>query len=332
MADSTGLRRINTELVRSAFQNGRAWSKNDLARETGLSFPTVSRTVDQLVQLGEIEAAGAAASTGGRCAQRFVRNARFRVMLCASLTDGKLRYSMYDLDGAAIENGEVPAEQDAAVMLDTLAAGVRQQYPQLGALVLGVDCAVHDGVIDAQAVYPTLRGVDLASRLRAACGAPCAVLRDVHLAAEGCCLRTQAAGQTVVCIHLGASGMRASLAVDGRAFEGAACFAGALHYLPIKNNLEYAQNGFAGADMTAYYMQVIRAYAALVNPHRVVLYDNPLLEGRLARIRHACAQTLPAQAVPEIVCSQDFETDYQAGLCRRAAELTEESIHELLYL
>lgn len=332
MADSTGLRRINTELVRDAFKDGQIWNKNDLARQTGLSFPTVSRTVDQLVQLGEIEAAGAAASTGGRCAQRFARSTRFRVMLCASLADGCLRYTVYDLGGTAVETGEVPAEQDAAVTLDTLAAGVRRQYPQLGALVLGVDCPVHGGVVAPDAAYPALRGVDLTARLREQCGARCAVLQDVHLAAEGYCRRAKADGQTVVCIHLGLTGMQACLTIGGRAFFGAADGAGSLHALPIKNNQEYAQTHFAGADMTAYYMQVIRAYAALVNPNRVVLYDNPLLNGRLTRIRHACAQTLPAQIVPEIVSSQSFETDYQAGLYSRASALTEEHIHELLYL
>ena len=85
MADATGLRRINTELVRNALRQGGTKSKNDLARETGLSFPTVSRTVDALVQLGELREAGAAASTGGRCAQRYARDPRFRVMLCARL-------------------------------------------------------------------------------------------------------------------------------------------------------------------------------------------------------------------------------------------------------
>ena len=58
MADATGLRRINTELVRNALRQGGTKSKNDLARETGLSFPTVSRTVDALVQLGELREAG----------------------------------------------------------------------------------------------------------------------------------------------------------------------------------------------------------------------------------------------------------------------------------
>ena len=180
--------------------------------------------------------------------------------------------------------------------------------------------------------YPELAGISLSERLGRAAGVPAAAVRDVHLASTGCCARENGWDGVTVCIYLGPSGMGASTVVGGKAFEGASAFAGELHYLPIKNNLEYAKTHFAGADMVAYYMQVIRAYAALVNPARVVLYDNPLLEGRVDRIRRACAQTLPAQAVPEILLSHGFWEDYNAGLFRLASELTEERLHELLYL
>lgn len=332
MADATRLRNMNTELVRHALRSGSAMSKNDLARETGLSFPTVSRTVDQLVLLGEIREAGAAASTGGRCAQQYMRDPHFRVMLCARLENGRLHYAVRDLDGAVVQQGEQQHKTSVLQMLYELASRMRQQYPNLGSVVLGVDCAVHDGKVSEDAAYADLRGLDLAGELTARCGALCIVMRDIFLAAMGCCVREGWLDEVVVAIHLSASGMQAGLVMNGQVFAGASSFAGALHYLPIKHNLDYAKTQFAGADMTAYYMQVIRAYAALVNPKRVVLYHNPLLQGRLERIRYACAQTLPAQALPELVVSDAFDADYDAGLWDRANKITEDRIHELLYL
>ena len=46
MADTGKLKRENTALLRQAMQHGSA-GKNDLARLTHLSFPTVSRIVDK---------------------------------------------------------------------------------------------------------------------------------------------------------------------------------------------------------------------------------------------------------------------------------------------
>lgn len=48
MADAGKLKRENTALLRQAMQHGSA-GKNDLARLTHLSFPTVSRIVDEMV-------------------------------------------------------------------------------------------------------------------------------------------------------------------------------------------------------------------------------------------------------------------------------------------
>lgn len=332
MADATRLRKMNTELVRRALQRGGTMSKNDLTRETGLSFPTVSRTVDQLVMLGEIREAGAAASTGGRCAQQYVRDPHFRVMLCARLEDGRLKYTVRDLDGAVVQQGEQLQKKSALHMLYELASRMRQQYPNLGSAVLGVDSMVNRSRISDHTAYPELQGVDLADELTERCGVRCVVVRDVALATMGCCMRENWMDDVVVGVHWNAVGMQAGLVINGQMFAGAASFAGTLHYLPIKNNLDYAKTQFAGADMTAYYMQVIRAYAALVNPKRVILYENPLLQGRLERIRYACSQTLPEETMPELMLSTAFDEDYETGLWNQANKITEDRIHELLYL
>ena len=48
MADAGLLRQENTALLRRAMQDG-VFSKNELARQTGLSFPTVGRIIDDMV-------------------------------------------------------------------------------------------------------------------------------------------------------------------------------------------------------------------------------------------------------------------------------------------
>lgn len=68
---------------------------------------------------------------------------------------------------------------------------------------------------------------------------------------------------------------------------------GELHYLPIEHNLEYAQNHFAGADMSDYFTKVICGCAALINPDRVVLYADPRLADKASQICVSCAQVLP---------------------------------------
>ncbi len=95
--------------------------------------------------------------------------------------------------------------------------------------------------------------------------------------------------KAVVCIYIGKLGAGAGIVLDGKVWGGAAGFAGELHYLPIKHNLEYAQNHFAGADMSDYFTKVICGCAALINPDRVVLYADSRLTDKVSQIRKLCA-------------------------------------------
>ncbi len=64
MADAGKLKRENTALLRQAMQHGSA-GRNDLARLTHLSFPTVNRIVDEMVERGgRKKSAQPRASTG----------------------------------------------------------------------------------------------------------------------------------------------------------------------------------------------------------------------------------------------------------------------------
>ena len=98
MADTGKLKRENTAPLRQAMQNGSA-GKNDLARLTHLSFPTVSRIVDEMVERGEAQEIGTAASTGGRCAMQY------RLFLCLRLEQDTLHWFVCDLDGTPARTG-----------------------------------------------------------------------------------------------------------------------------------------------------------------------------------------------------------------------------------
>ena len=326
MADAGKLKKLNTALLRDAMRDGAARNKNDLARETGLSFPTVSRIVDELAVSGEAREVGAAASTGGRCAKQYALDPAFRQFLCMRLEARTLHWFVCDLVGNRLEEDAADCQKDILSTLDTLVMRAKVRYPHLAAAAFGLAGPLREGTVTEAFGFPELRGVSLKTHLEHKLELPAAVGRDTNCAVSGYLTRCAEMPRAVVCIYLGENGIGAGLSIGGVPFCGAAEFAGELHYLPIKNNLEYAKNHFAGADMVAYYMQVIRAYAALVNPDRVVLYDNALLTGKLERIRAACVKTLPPQAMPEIELSETFVEDYEAGLLAVARGLVKEDV------
>ena len=158
MADAGLLRQENTALLRRAMQDG-VFSKNELARQTGLSFPTVGRIIDDMVERGEAREAGAAASTGGRCAMRYELDMHYRLFLCLRLEQDTLHWFVCGLDGVPLEQGEETCPGDVRELLDTLLMRVRARYPQLASVAFGFAGAMHDGVVMECFGYPELRGV-----------------------------------------------------------------------------------------------------------------------------------------------------------------------------
>ncbi|WP_455779778.1 DHH family phosphoesterase, partial [Gordonibacter pamelaeae] len=95
---------------------GYASLKNELARRTGLSFPTVSRIVDDLVEAGEAKETGTAASTGGRCAKQYALDPAYRLFLCLRLEGRRLSWFVCDLNGTRLEQEE--AESTNGILHD----------------------------------------------------------------------------------------------------------------------------------------------------------------------------------------------------------------------
>ena len=322
MADAGLLRQENTALLRRAMQDG-VFSKNELARQTGLSFPTIGRIIDDMVERGEAREAGVAASTGGRCAMRYELDMHYRLFLCLRLEQDTLHWFVCGLDGVPLEQGDETCPGDVRELLDTLLMRVRARYPQLASVAFGFAGAMHDGVVMECFGYPELRGVSLSTHLHDKSGLPSAAARDMQIVAAGYAAQCSPAPRAAVCIYIGRMGAGAGIVLDGKVWSGAAGFAGELHFLPIEHNMEYAQTHFADADMTAYMAQVICACGALINPDRVVLYTDPLFRNRVEDIRAACARMLPPHAVPEIELSRTFTEDYDRGLFTMARDLME---------
>lgn len=319
-------KRSNSSRLRDVMRKGGCFSKGSLAQETGLSIPTVSKLLEDMVRTGEVQETGEAASARGRGAMQYQLDCAYRLFLCLRLEVRILRWFVSDLSGRRLEENETLYQDSVPETLEKVLQEVRKRHARLAAVSVGYCGALCDGVImDCLCRHPALQGVRLQADLEAQTGLPVSVERDIHLAAAGNCHQRKEPPRVLVCISLREGRVSAGMILAGRAFRGASGFAGELHYLPIRNNLQYAENRFSGVDIVSYYLQVLRACAALLNPDCVVLYDHPLLEGNVNRIRSACADTIPEQALPRIELSQEFDRDYEAGLFARAYRLAEDA-------
>ena len=322
MASTVTVRGMNQEIIRNCLKGREQVSKTDLAALTGLSFPTVSRTIDHLVNTGEVETVGAGSSSGGRCAMLYRLNPLHAVYLLLTIERGRLRWKLKDLGGNVLAQASRQREGRLWEAIGETAQSIKGLYPQLRAVVIGAAGMVSKGRLMLSEGDQELEGRDLEGFFSERLEVPVRAVNDMNAAAAGCWSRTGMERGACVCLYLGGNGMGAGIVLDGRVWPGAADFAGELGFLPdMKERLQPWNDAFSARGMQDVYRRIIQTYAVLLNPERIVLYTNPFLEGMMEELYEDCSRYLPEYAVPLLELSDDFERDYEMGMMEIAGKM-----------
>lgn len=105
--DPVSIKQINTDRIRTFMEQEGSVSKSQIARQLGLSFPTVTRLLEELCSGGEVLTQGTGTSTGGRCACYYQLNPDYRLYLLIQVEEGRMRWSLKNLDEEPVEQAEV---------------------------------------------------------------------------------------------------------------------------------------------------------------------------------------------------------------------------------
>ena len=91
------VKQLNKERIRAYMGKHESASKSQIARELGLSFPTVGRLIDELCSDGELTEQGAGSSTGGRCACLYELNPLFSLYLLVQVESDRVCWNLKDM-------------------------------------------------------------------------------------------------------------------------------------------------------------------------------------------------------------------------------------------
>lgn len=225
-------------------RNSGAVTRAHLLEATGWARSTVSRRVDNLVELGLLSAEGAERSSGGRPASLLRFNGRAGTVLAADLGITHSRLAAVDLLGNAIGQPtdlevDLSAGPDATIteLLAELQAQIAVAAADPLALVVGLPAPIHaeTGRPTHPPILSSWHDYPLREELHAAFGVPVFVEKDVNLMALGEQRESWSHARSLICVKVG-TGIGSGIVIDGELYRGATGSAGDIGHIQLEGH------------------------------------------------------------------------------------------------
>jgi predicted NBD/HSP70 family sugar kinase len=237
------LRVINARTILEQIQRTGPVSRAQVARETGLSKPTVSLGLTALLEAALVREVGRSRGRPGPTAVLYELNPAAGWVIGIDVGRRRVRAALADITGAVVARRDEHARASSArILIGQLGAIAHGLAAEAG---IGWDEVQHVTVGSPGVFEPTRGAVTLApnlpgwgrqgllARLREVLGERIGVENDVNLAAEGERWRGLAAGVANFGFLSVGTGVGMGLVLDGRLYRGATGAAGEVGYLPI---------------------------------------------------------------------------------------------------
>ncbi|MER8187520.1 ROK family transcriptional regulator [Kitasatospora sp. NPDC094015] len=237
------LRSNNEWLLLERLRTDGPSSRAQLARDTGLSKPTVSAALATLEQAGLAREAGLLAPERGRIAVLYEPDPDAGHVLGIDIGRARLRVALADLTGRIVSRQDVPNRgRTANAVADSVVAAARTATAEAG---LDATDVVHAAIgspgvwdeTEQRVQYaPNLPGWGrrgLFERIEAGLGSRISVHNDANLAALGEYARGAGAGSRLFVYLLIGTGLGMGVVADGVLQRGARGAAGEIGLLPL---------------------------------------------------------------------------------------------------
>ncbi|HWU30067.1 MAG TPA: ROK family transcriptional regulator [Microbacterium sp.] len=222
-------------------RDGKAHSRADLARMTGLSASTVALRVDALVASGYLEEVGQGESRGGRRPRALAVKAAGSVVAGVDLGERHATIVLLDrrgeIVGEAFENVSLLDGVEAVVT--QVWASTRRLAEESGGMPLAGIAMSLPGPVDSRTTrllsptrMPGWNGVDVGEVLGAVTGLPFVIENDANAMAVGEYIERDAAFEQMVFVKAG-SGIGCGIVVDGAVYRGFRGVAGDISHVAL---------------------------------------------------------------------------------------------------
>lgn len=311
--------------IRSVLYYEQESTKVEIAQITGLTFPTVSKAMEEMKADGEVLLSGLRESSGGRRPQIYMLNAAHMSGLAVYLEKDYTIYTLLNYVGEVMLQDKLPGVLDEGPeALDQQMRVYLEQYPLIRALTFGVPASVTNGEVFHIPSYEKYNGFDLKGAYESRYPLQVQIENDMNATVLGYHDQLDNNQElSLVYLYFGMNGPGAGIMVNGELVRGHTYFAGEIFYLPLFEQQSFGEviqeltdgpnEQRDDAKLIDAMSRLVAIFTATLNPNLFIFCSINLSEQELNEVKSRSAVYVPETHLPKLLL-RDWQQDYIHGL------------------
>lgn len=332
-ANTLLIKKINLDLVRNQLLSLRAATKQQLAKQTGLSLMTVNSMIAEMTASGEVVEGNIIPSNGGRPSAEFRYNGEFsHAVIFFAYQKGNRNFicmHVINMFGNCVYAEEKYMDTVLCDSFDEMIEHAFASVTKIAIIGFGLPGEEDKGIVTIND-YSQLIGEGFIKRCREKYKVPVLFVNDVNASVLGYYkknykyqpLTGALAGLYFPRLYYPGMG----LVIGGKLHCGKQSFAGELGHLPLGiewNHLDY-ENKPAVYDAVSHLLSIV---SCTVAPEKMVLYGDFFSDGDAACIKKRTEELLRGDFTVNLAIESDPGNDYEYGL----TALILDNLHDNLF-
>ena len=306
------VKKQNSRVVRNLLKKTGALSVSKIAELAGLTYPTVLALLKELADMGEVKISKETKSFGGRPGIQYELHAEYQYALVMYFDDCSLRGEVYDARGNSVNVVYTDTMTKEIEVLDIVrfVQEIKEQYPRLSAVALGVPGAVCETEITYLPKFPNLQGEKLAETIKNELGLMVFIENDMNAIAFSESTDWKDFAHLVYadedcCIGVG-------IVMQGEVIKGSHGYAGELEYLctDMKNQKDT-------------FVTSIAVLTCVLDLPDILLSGKCCTQQNVQEIIEELRTRIPEERIPKLHIVKELDGKYEAGLLKRVLEYWE---------
>ncbi len=296
----------NRKTIKNLMRNFEKVGKTELANVSGLSFPTVSGVLKELAGSGEALVVETV-SNGGRPGEEFALNPEFELGACAYIENMTLWIMIVDALGKEKQNIQIALHQSLGIEeIEEIFMQIRQSFPRLSVIALGIPGVVLDGTIKHLPILPQLRNINVKAALEKRLEKVVVFIEnDVNTIVSA----ERKKWKNLAHIFMTDGCIGTGILIQGNLLRGVHGCAGELEYICDEKG-----------DILQYLSKAIGAIVCVIDTADIALSGFTMQEKEMQELIEKLERFLPRERLPQLHVVEDANALYRKGLSEMVVE------------